>query len=417
MDASRVNDYLAYKQHLLPGSRGDDVVQVTRDVVALHATAATGPYFSLWARVGNFRREMLADALYGKRPEDPSACAGEIHERRTLVKVLCMRVTLHVVVSDEAPFFYRAFPPDFFERPMPVEFRGGGLLAQAGLCSEEEAGALLADLYRRVLAVVAEDGPLTTRQIGQRVPEFRAKIRHDVGKAYEGEFSIGSRLVGDMCMRGLLVRACPRGTWRSSLYEYAPLSDWLPDVDLESVTQGEARVWLVRRYLAAFGPATRDDVQWWTGLTKGETKEALDGIALAVVEVTIEDLGDEYLMLADDAERWRDFMPSDEPCVFLLPSLDPYIMGYRDRRRFLAPEHRKKVFDRAGNAVPTVWANGRVVGVWGQRKDGQVFYELFEPVGDAERVLLAAEVGRLEDFLEGETLPPGIRTPFTRALK
>jgi hypothetical protein len=398
---SLLNHYLAHKQRLLPGSRGDDVMQVTRDIVALHATAATGPYFSLRARVGSFQRQALETALY---------------EQRALVKLLCMRVTLHVVASDEAAFFYRAFPPDFFERPMPAEFRGGGLLAHAGLCSEEEAGALLADLHRRVLGVVAEDGPSTTQQIGRKVPEFAAKIHHDAGKAYEGEFSIGSRLVGDMCMRGLLVRTRPRGTWRSSLYEYAALSDWLPGVDLESVTQGEARAWLVHRYLAAFGPVTPDDVQWWTGLTKGETQQALDAIASKVAEVAIEGLGDEHLMLADDAERLHDFMLPRAPYVFLLPSLDPYIMGYSDRRRFLASEHRKKVFDRAGNAVPTVWANGRVVGVWGQHKDGRVFYELFEPLGDAEW-LLTEEVWGLEEFLEGEALPPGIRTPFTRSLE
>jgi hypothetical protein len=398
---SQVNGYLAHKQHLLPGSRGDDVVQVVRDVVALHTTAATGPYFSLWTRVDDFQREMLEDALY---------------EQRKLVKLLCMRVTLHVVSSDEAPFFHQAFPYDFLERPTPPQFRGAGLLAGAGVCSEDEAEALLEDLHRRVLAVVAEKGPSTVRQMGDKVSELRAKIRHDVGKAYEGEFSIGSRLVGGMCARGLLVRARPRGTWRSSLYEYAALSDWLPEVDLESVAQGEARAWLVRRYLAAFGPATLDDVQWWTGLTKGETQEALEAIASGVVEVTAEELDGVHLMLADDAERLNDFAAPNEPYVFLLPSLDPYIMGYGERHRFLAPEHRKKVFDRAGNAVPTVWADGRVAGVWGQRKDGRVFYELLEPVGDTE-ALLIEEVRRLEDFLEGEALPPGIRTPFTRALE
>ena len=87
MNASQVNAYLAHKQRLLPDSKGDDVVQVTRDIVALHATAATSPYFSLWARCRDFQREMLEDALY---------------EQRTLVKWLCMRVTLHAIPSDEA---------------------------------------------------------------------------------------------------------------------------------------------------------------------------------------------------------------------------------------------------------------------------------------------------------------------------
>jgi len=315
------------------------------------------------------------------------------------------------------PFFYRAFPLLFFERRTPVKFRGKLLLVQAGVCREEEAEATLNDLHRRVLDVVAEKGPRTARQIIQAVPELAVKIRHDVGKPYEGEFSIGSRIVPGMCTRGLLVRTRPRGTWRSSLYEYAVLSDWLPDVDLESVTLQQAQTWLVRGYLSAFGPTTLDDVQWWTGYSKTQVKQALRTLEPTTTRVTVEGLGDDYLMLADDARRLGDFAPSDAPYVFLLPILDPYIMGYHDRRRLLAQEHRDKVFDRAGNAVPTVWANGRVVGAWGQRKDASVVYDLFEPVGEGERALLADEVRRLEGFLDGEYLPPRFRTSFTRALE
>ena len=53
---SLVNRYLAHKQHLLPASHLADMVQVTRDIVALHATNATSPYLSLWARVPDCRQ-------------------------------------------------------------------------------------------------------------------------------------------------------------------------------------------------------------------------------------------------------------------------------------------------------------------------------------------------------------------------
>jgi uncharacterized protein YcaQ len=396
---SIVNSYLAHKQHLLPASRLADVVQVTRDIVALHATAPTGPYLSLWARVPDFQRQALDDALY---------------ERRELTRVHCMRMTVHAVPSDEVPLFLQAY----VERHTLAEFQGWEpLLVQAGMCQEGEAEALLNKLHHRILDVLIEKGPCTARQISQAVPELKTKIRHDVGKPYEGEFSIGSRIMLTMSVLGLLVRARPRGTWRSNLYEYAALSDWLPEVELESVTLQEARAWLVQRYLAAFGPATLDDIQWWTGFSKGEAEEALEALKPAVEEVTIEGLGNGYLMLADDAQRLRDFSPPGVPFVFLLPGLDPYIMGYRDRRRFLAPEHRAKIFDRAGNAMPTIWANGRVVGAWGQRRDGSVVYGLFEPVGEEEQALLGGEVQRLEGFLAGEYLPSRTQTPFTRALK
>ena len=400
MRLSLVNSYLAHKQHLLPTSRLADVVQVTRDIVALHTTDPTAPYFSLWARVPDFRREALEDALY---------------ERRELIKLLCMRVTLHAVPSDEVPLFFQAYSQ---HRTRPETQRFGDFLVQAGLCREEEVEAFLQDLQRRVLDVLTEKGPSTVRQINQAVPELKNKIRHSVGKPYEGEIGVGSYLVPNiMGAQGLLIRARPRGTWRSNLYEYAALSDWLPGIDPESVAPQEAKTWLVQRYLAAFGPATLDDVQWWTGFTKGETKDTLDGLESAVAEMAIAGLGDEYLMLAEDARQLHDFAPADAPYVFLLPCLDPYIMGYQDRRRFLASEHRTKVFDRAGNAVPTIWVNGQIVGAWGQRKeDGSVVYGFFESVEEEERVLLEDKRQQLEKFLDGEFLPPRFRTSFTRAL-
>ena len=67
--------------------------------------------------------------------------------------------------------------------------------------------------------------------------------------------------------------------------------------------------------------------------------------------------------------------------------------------------------------MPTVWADGRVVGVWGVRKDRSVTYGLFESIGQEEQGLLAGEIRRLEDFLGGDSLSPRFRTPFTRALR
>lgn len=399
MRASIVNSFLAHRQHLLPIARCTDVVQVTRDIVALHATDPVGPYLSLWARTADFRRQALEDVLY---------------ERRELAKVLCMRDTLHMVPSEEIPFFYQAYAE---RRTSAERTTVSALLVQAGICAEGEAETALEALHCRVLIVLRARGPVTVRQIGQAVPELQARVRYGVDKSYGGEFSIGSRLVPSMCALGLLIRARPRGTWRSNLFEYAPLSAWLPGVDLETVAPQESQVWLVRRYLSTFGPAARDDVQWWTGFSKGDTGEALRALGAGVVEVAIEGWGNGHLMLADDAERLREFVPPDTPYVFFLPGLDPFIMGYTDRRRFLAAEHRAKVFDRAGNAVPTVWANGRVVGVWGQRKDGSVTHGLFGPMGDEERVLLEGKRQQLEGFLDGELLCPRLHTPFTRALK
>ena len=129
MNLPRLASYLAYKQHLLPASRLDDVAQVTRDIVALHATSPTGPYLSLWARVPEFRRESLENALY---------------DRRDLVRMLCMRTTLHVVPTGELALFFQACQ-DALARP-----RDEALQVLAGLYPEEPAGAML-PVHQQVL--------------------------------------------------------------------------------------------------------------------------------------------------------------------------------------------------------------------------------------------------------------------------
>ncbi len=395
---SNVNGYLAIKQYLLPPKHAPDIVRVTGDIVALHATAATGPYLALWARVPGFARPGLEEALY---------------ERRELVRTLCMRGTLHVVPSAELAFLHQAYAR---RRSLAESKRITEMLVQAGLCPPEHTAGMLDDLHDQVLITLAKRGPSTVDEISQEVPALKAKVTYAVGKPYEGTFSLGSRLIPGMCSSGILVRGRPRGTWRSNLYEYAALSDWLPGVDLETIPPQEAQTWLVKRYLSAFGPATPDDVQWWTGFSKRETQQALQSIDEALVETTVDGLGNGYLMLAGDARQFQDFSPPESPYVFFLPGLDPYIMGYRDRGRFLKEKHHSKVFDRAGNAMPTVWVNGQVAGAWGQRKDGSVVFGLFDPVDAAAQELLESRREELEAFLGGEYLPSPTQTPFTRGL-
>ena len=374
-------------------------MQVVEDVCALHATAALTPYLSLWSRVKEFSHQQL-DA--------------ELYERRRLVRILSMRRTLFIVPSEKLPVFFQATKKQV-QRRFPRQ--ANRLLVQAGLCQEGEEAETLERLHRRITEVLADRGPSTMSEISDLVPELKTKIEYNVDKPYAGEFSLGSRLVPGMCILGHLVRAKPRGSWRSNLYEYAPLPAWLPGVDLEALTPGEAQARLVRWYLAALGPAIVEDIAWWSGLSKGEIRGALSTLDDELVEIEIEGLSGGYLMLAEDHQRLLETQLWKEPIGNLLPSLDPYIMGYRDRRRFLAPEHYDQVFDRAGNAFATVWVNGRVVGVW-REMEAAIELLLWQ---DVESGALMTEAKRLGRFLGEEDVevvvkpyPPEIyvKNPF-----
>ena len=103
----------------------------------------------------------------------------------------------------------------------------------------------------------------------------------------------------------MLVRATVRGSWRSDNFAYARLSDWLPAHDLTAVAPEEARVRLARTYLRAYGPASLDDFQWWSGLTRTQARAAFTALALEVEQIAGADRGFPLLALADETDELR----------------------------------------------------------------------------------------------------------------
>jgi len=394
----QVNHFLLRKQHLTPDSRGQNVLQVVRDLCALHATATATPYVSLWSRLKDFQHRQLDSLLY---------------ESRALVRLLCMRATLHIVPTEQMATFFQATRSCQRRDPRILH----QLLVQTGLCREGEEGQMLQRLLKRIAEVAAARGPSTVAELSERIPELAAKFSYAVDKPYGGELSLASQLVPWMCSEGLLVRARPRGSWRSNLYEYAALASWLPGANLQAQTPDEAQIQLFRCYLATLGPATLEDMVWWSGLGKSQVKKALLALHNEIAELEIEG-NDGYWVLRADLDGLGQDESAHEPVVSLLPSLDPYIMGYRDRRRFLPTEHYDQVFDRSGNAFATVWADGRVSGIW-QQRESSLELLLWE---HAHTEALLAEAQRLLRFLTGsdgpvtiQSYPPElyVKTPFS----
>lgn len=173
---------------------------------------------------------------------------------------------------------------------------------------------------------------------------------------------------GHARLRGPHRAGPPNGSWTSSQYRWSPVEAWLPD-GVADVPAAEARADLARRWLRAFGPAPAADLKWWTGWNAGDVKKAL-----ALLDVTEVDLGGTTgLVLSDDLEP----SPAPEPWAALLPALDPTPMGWQERGWFLGG-HGPALFDRNGNIGPSVWWDGRVVGGWAQRKDGEIAVRLLE---------------------------------------
>jgi len=90
-------------------------------------------------------------------------------------------------------------------------------------------------------------------------------------------------------------------------------------------------------------------------------------------------------------------------------------MGWAERGWFLGG-HKPALFDRNGNAGPTVWWNGRVVGGWAQRPDGEVAFRLLEDVGRDVSVAVAVAAAGLAAWLGEVRIIPRFRTPLEKEL-
>lgn len=157
---------------------------------------------------------------------------------------------------------------------------------------------------------------------------------------------------------------------------------------------------IAERWLRAYGPATLDDLQWWTGWTKTRTRAAVQGVGVEDVEIA----GQPGLLLTDDVDP----VDPPEPWVALLPALDPSAMGWKHRDFVLGP-HRERLFDINGNAGPTAWVDGQIVGGWAQRDDGEVVVRLLQDTGAEAANRLDQRAADLTSTLGDVRLKPRAR--------
>jgi hypothetical protein len=85
-------------------------------------------------------------------------------------------------------------------------------------------------------------------------------------------------------------------------------------------------------------------------------------------------------------------------------------MGWSQRSWYVDP-HGPVLFDRSGNIAPTVWSDGKIIGGWAQRADGEVVYRLLEDVGAETAAAVEVEAARLAMWLGPTRLVPRTRIP------
>jgi uncharacterized protein YcaQ len=301
---------------------------------AMQAQSAPEAYIGLWSRLTGFTRAKLTRAL----------------EQRQVVRATLFRITIHFVSATDHGAFavlnHRRWHDDLQRRGIRVE-------------------ELAARIER-----LADAGPFTYADASAIAPE------------------LGERPFLVRCLTPL-VHVPPSGTWGHIRVRVTTADRWL---GRPAPSQPEAAALLVRRYLGAFGPATRRDLLAFSGLRAADVRpglELLDGELLHFVD-------DEGRELLDLPRAQRPAADTPAPVRFL-PKWDALLLSHADRTRVLPSEYRRAVIT-GGWVHSTFLVDGLVAGLW-RFEDGKVKTEPFAPLPRTARRELEDEARRLAAFL------------------
>ncbi|WP_030451703.1 winged helix DNA-binding domain-containing protein [Herbidospora cretacea] len=353
LDTRALNRATLARQLLL--DRADlPVLDAVAHLCGMQAQEPQEPFVGLWSRLRGFDPATLSDLLVG----------------RSVVRTHLMRRTVHLVTADDVVAWRARHDTMLRQRVLGVYRRE---LADVDLGELEAAGR----------ALTADGEP---RTMG------------DLARTMAGRWPMPQpRPLGEMLVSALvpMVQLPPRGVWRAKAgVRNVPISLWLgreldPPAPNGSDPVGET---LVRRYLAAYGPAATADLRAWCGLA---------GLPAAVAAVRGElvsfrdERGRELLDLPD-APRPDPGTPAP---VRFLPAFDNALLGYDDRTRIVDDAHRGVSI--AG--IRVVLVDGRVAATW-TVTDGAVTVAPLRELSRSDRDEVAEEGERLASFLsDGRT--------------
>ena len=346
LDRRELNRALLQRQLLLERRRLTAVQAVER-LGGLQAQATQSPYLSLWTRLERFERDELTAAL----------------ESRRLVKALLQRGTLHVAtpghfwaVSTVRRQLAPSLWPPSYEARLPAKE-----LARV-------AQLVLADLDGAVLGL----------------KDVQALLEPHAREGVPATF-LWRRVQGPVSV----IHVPPSGIWGyggHGIYTAASgrLRGGPPDPD-----EGFDRI--VKTYLAAYGPATKQDVGQWAGVPR------LAPIAASLARLSLRTFRDEAGKILCDVLRAPLPHPATPAPPRLVPRFDNLVLSHADRSRILGDVPPSRIVTKNGLVHATILVDGFVAGTW-QLQQGRVVLEPFGRLTARVKRALREEAGRLESF-------------------
>lgn len=322
--------------------------------------------------------QVLSAAALGMRARSTGLSAASVNraltDERSIVRTWLMRGTLHVVAAEDVRWLRHLLGPVFARA-------GATRHAQLGLDDDLKARGVAA-----IREILTSTGPLTRYELVDRLRSRQVVL--------DPKTQAPIHLIALAALQGILCLGPDRDDGDST---YVLLDDWVPRVRMPSRETALAE--LARRYVAAYGPASVEDLTAWSGLSMIDARSAVSGARSGLAEVMIQ--GRPGFVLKHRLKLDAKPLKTD---VRLLPAFDTYLLGYR-RRDLAVPLPLQLRLQRGGGWLhPAVVVNGRAVAAWSLPKsgsrNGQVTIEPFGPIRPAVQAGVEREVDDIGRFLD-----------------
>ena len=320
------------RHHLVEPSPAGDMVRVASDICGVHAQVAASAELMLGVRLQNVTRQDVRRAMW---------------ERRTLIKTVGLRGTLHVFPAGEVPMW----------------MAGTRLRLESEERRLERAGVDLDELQSVVAAITDIVGPTPISR-----PELERELESRVGgwAVAQNEGWMASYKNWPLALRWAAANgAVCYGPGEGGRSTFVRLADW--SGGWREVDAMEGGRFALRRFLHGYGPSTHAEFSRWFGVEPPITRSLFESIAGELAEVVVE--GSRRWILESDLEDDAEPRPNS---VHLLPHFDVFVVGSHPRSALMEPESLVARLS-PGTAAPfaVLLVGGRVAGVWDRKPKGK----------------------------------------------
>ena len=346
-----------------PAGARAPLADVVRDTAGIQAQVQSSAELAIWTRRRQTTRGEVRRALW---------------ETRDLVKTSAMRLTLHLVPARDFAVYVAATRPASMETLARWQGRVGATPQQV----------------RALVDAIVEslgDG-------GRTQQELIALAKKRAGRGLRGWLDHAWSGVRPAVIEGAIVYGPPRGAEAT----FVRADAWLGAQRMP--TADAARAELLRRFLAAFGPADAHDFAKWSGMRVTDARGVVDALRGELMQVSVDGAAG-WIRRAD--ARALAASELDPDAVRLLGPFDSFLLAHVTKEHLVDARDYKRVYRPQGWISAVVLRGGQIIGVWTTRTESRaiaVDVALFRRASAAVRAAIAGEVDAMRHFLGAATV-------------